>query len=106
MRELTQDDFKLVLEERVKEVRFGPMISGAGLYKAPLMDKSDFGKYIIKINELKDQEEQKLGLIHEILHILCPMSTAEEVIETETKRFYEENREFVNKIYENLKHKK
>ncbi len=106
MRELTQEDFTLVLEERVKEVRFKPMLSSAGLYKAPLMDKSDFGKYIIKINEWKDQEEQKLSLIHEILHVLCPLDTAEEIIEAETKRFYKENQEFVNKIYENLKRKK
>ncbi len=69
------------------------------------------GKYRISIGFLYSRSEQEISLIHEISHVVYEAmdwihnphkQEMENLIELESRRFYEENTEFVRDLYAKL----
>ena len=96
---ITRENFLSFLRNEVESVTNDLPEKGALLVKH--MDK-----YRIYIGFLYDRSEQEISLVHEIYHALYDSldwkKEIENKIETEAKRFYDENKDFVRNIYSKL----
>lgn len=100
---LTEQLVKSILREKIEKIELKPFFSSG--YLTPTRRE----KYIISINCLKPEEEQKLTLIHEIAHIyyhdfqncntLSEELEVERLLEEETKKFYRQNKDLVDEVY-------
>jgi hypothetical protein len=59
MEKLTRETFAFIMEKLVKNVYFERMLPSGRVERTPMNDSSDFGKFDIYINILKNEEIQK-----------------------------------------------
>ncbi len=112
---LTKDGFVDYLG-KVDELR---IIEKPLLYNTGLISSIEFPKWILKVSieKYQSQEEKEITLVHELAHAFYlaiklddifhdkdentkNKKEVEDLIETESQRFYKENKEFVKELYQ------
>jgi len=107
---LTQEKVKKTIKSKIVQIEF------AGKLPSSVILPSGDRKYSVFIRENDNMDEQKIRLIHALNHAYREVSVfsdresgadcgIEELIDAEARKFYSENKGFVDGLYETLRKK-
>jgi hypothetical protein len=110
----TPEDFQRILDANVDDVYFEELDRKGCVEEIAhriLPEGLEVPVYYISINKLTPEVEQKLTLVHEIVHIhrgSVPNKDRfeEEMVELEAREFYEQNKDLVDQVFLRLKEEK